>query len=74
MTKCLQVRKLELTLVNWWFRRGLKPVSHKLLSDATQCVKDPHPPSPLKMYCVVAITRQVHLVGDIVAPLAAVTR
>ncbi|XP_012459992.1 phosphatidylglycerophosphate phosphatase 1, chloroplastic/mitochondrial isoform X1 [Gossypium raimondii] len=38
-----QVRKLELTLVNWWFRRGLKPVSHKLVSDATQCVKDPHP-------------------------------
>ncbi|KAK8496052.1 hypothetical protein V6N13_089435 [Hibiscus sabdariffa] len=37
-----QVRKLELTLVNWWLRRGLKPVSHNLLPDAKQCLKDPH--------------------------------
>ncbi|GMI67758.1 phosphatidylglycerophosphate phosphatase 1 [Hibiscus trionum] len=37
-----QVRKLELTLVNWWFRRGLKPGSHNLLPDAKQCVKDLH--------------------------------
>ncbi|KAG8501679.1 hypothetical protein CXB51_004654 [Gossypium anomalum] len=38
-----QVRKLELTLVNWWFRRGLTPVSHKLLSDATQCERSTSP-------------------------------
>ncbi|XVF58538.1 hypothetical protein PTKIN_Ptkin07bG0074200 [Pterospermum kingtungense] len=38
-----QVRKLELTLVNWWFRRGLKPTGHNLLPDAMQCVKDPYP-------------------------------
>lgn len=38
-----QVRKLEVTLVNCWFRRGLKPISHSLLPDAMQCVKDPPP-------------------------------
>ncbi|XVF14514.1 hypothetical protein REPUB_Repub09cG0067200 [Reevesia pubescens] len=38
-----QVRKLELTLINWWFRRGLKPIIHNLLPDAMQCVKDSHP-------------------------------
>ncbi|KDO60928.1 hypothetical protein CISIN_1g017982mg [Citrus sinensis] len=36
-----QVRKLEVTIVNRWFRRGLKPISHNLLPDAMQCVKDP---------------------------------
>ncbi|KAH9706252.1 phosphatidylglycerophosphate phosphatase 1 [Citrus sinensis] len=36
-----QVRKLEVTIVNCWFRRGLKPISHNLLPDAMQCVKDP---------------------------------
>lgn len=34
-----QVRKLETSLVNRWFRRGLKPTSHSLLSDAMLCVK-----------------------------------
>ncbi|XVE83604.1 hypothetical protein DITRI_Ditri16bG0100400 [Diplodiscus trichospermus] len=38
-----QVRKLELVLVNWWFRRGLKPISHNLLPDTMQCVKDTFP-------------------------------
>ncbi|XWS44474.1 hypothetical protein CRYUN_Cryun15aG0047900 [Craigia yunnanensis] len=38
-----QVRKLELTIVNWWFRRDLKPISHNLLPDTTKCVKDPYP-------------------------------
>ncbi|XVF16819.1 hypothetical protein REPUB_Repub10bG0064900 [Reevesia pubescens] len=38
-----QVRKLELTLINWWFRRRLKPISHNFLPDTAQCVKDPHP-------------------------------
>ncbi|PON90669.1 Mitochondrial PGP phosphatase [Trema orientale] len=36
-----QVRKLETTLVKRWSRRGLKPTSHRLLPDATQCVIDP---------------------------------
>ncbi|XAR49500.1 Phosphatidylglycerophosphatase [Bertholletia excelsa] len=36
-----QVRKLEIALVNQWFRRGLKPLSHRLLPDAQHCVKDP---------------------------------
>ncbi|XP_021898361.1 uncharacterized protein LOC110815037 isoform X2 [Carica papaya] len=39
-----QVRKLEMCLVNLWFRRGLKPTSHNLLPDVAQCVKDPPPP------------------------------
>lgn len=34
-----QVRKLEASLANYWHRRGLKPASHSLLSDAKQCVK-----------------------------------
>lgn len=34
-----QVRKLEASLVNYWNRRGLKPMSHSLLSEAMQCVK-----------------------------------
>ncbi|GLT37406.1 hypothetical protein SLA2020_117240 [Shorea laevis] len=37
-----QVRKLELILVNRWFRRGLKPIDHALLSDAPRCMKDLH--------------------------------
>ncbi|KAM7261931.1 hypothetical protein ACFE04_021008 [Oxalis oulophora] len=36
-----QVRKLEVALVNCWFRRGFKPTTHILLSDPMQCVKDP---------------------------------
>ncbi|XP_010525435.1 PREDICTED: uncharacterized protein LOC104803221 [Tarenaya hassleriana] len=36
-----QIRKLEMTLLNHWLGRGLKTVGHKLLSDVTQCVKDP---------------------------------
>ncbi|KAK3220104.1 hypothetical protein Dsin_014074 [Dipteronia sinensis] len=36
-----QVRKLEVYLVNGWFRRGLKPISHALIPDPTECVKDP---------------------------------
>ncbi|XP_041005340.1 phosphatidylglycerophosphate phosphatase 1, chloroplastic/mitochondrial isoform X1 [Juglans microcarpa x Juglans regia] len=35
-----QVRKLETALVKHWFRRGLKPTSHILLSDAMLCVKN----------------------------------
>ncbi|CAB4273900.1 unnamed protein product [Prunus armeniaca] len=38
-----QVRKLETSLVNRWFRKGLKPTSHRLLPDGTQCVKHPPP-------------------------------
>ncbi|KAL5757652.1 hypothetical protein ACOSP7_020263 [Xanthoceras sorbifolium] len=38
-----QVRKLEVFLVNHWFRRGLKPISHGLMPDPTQCVKVPPP-------------------------------
>ncbi|XP_015575456.1 phosphatidylglycerophosphate phosphatase 1, chloroplastic/mitochondrial isoform X2 [Ricinus communis] len=38
-----QVRKLEMSLTNYWFRKGLKPVSHSLLPDGMQCVKDPPP-------------------------------
>ncbi|EOX92995.1 Haloacid dehalogenase superfamily protein isoform 1 [Theobroma cacao] len=38
-----QVRRLELTLINRWFRRGLKPISHNLLPDTMHCVKDPSP-------------------------------
>lgn len=37
-----QVRRLELMLVNLWFKRGLKPIDHVLLPDALHCVKDPH--------------------------------
>ncbi|XP_011026282.1 PREDICTED: uncharacterized protein LOC105126932 [Populus euphratica] len=36
-----QVRKLETSLMGYWFKRGLKPISHNLLPDAMQCVKDP---------------------------------
>ncbi|XP_060672836.1 phosphatidylglycerophosphate phosphatase 1, chloroplastic/mitochondrial isoform X3 [Ziziphus jujuba] len=36
-----QVRKLEAALVKRWSRRGLKPSSHRLLLDPTQCVIDP---------------------------------
>ncbi|KAM4094976.1 hypothetical protein ACB094_06G234900 [Castanea mollissima] len=35
-----QVRKFETSLVNRWVRRGLKPISHSLLSDPMLCVKD----------------------------------
>ncbi|KAJ0052101.1 hypothetical protein Pint_01436 [Pistacia integerrima] len=38
-----QVRKLEVSLVKRWFRRGLKPISHSLLPDAMQWMKDPPP-------------------------------
>ncbi|KAH7861638.1 hypothetical protein Vadar_028739 [Vaccinium darrowii] len=38
-----QVRKLEVALVNWWSKRGLKPTSHGLLPDAGCCVKDTPP-------------------------------
>ncbi|CAK7346690.1 unnamed protein product [Dovyalis caffra] len=38
-----QVRKLEMILMNYWFKKGLKPISHDLLPDAKQCVKDPSP-------------------------------
>ncbi|KAJ8527787.1 hypothetical protein K7X08_015238 [Anisodus acutangulus] len=35
-----QVRKLEMTLVKRWFNKGIKPISHSLLPDCRQCVKD----------------------------------
>uniref|UniRef100_A0A2P2IUZ2 Uncharacterized protein MANES_02G084000 n=1 Tax=Rhizophora mucronata TaxID=61149 RepID=A0A2P2IUZ2_RHIMU len=35
-----QVRELEIFLVHYWFGRGLKPISHCLLSDVRHCVKD----------------------------------
>ncbi|XP_007217115.2 uncharacterized protein LOC18781657 [Prunus persica] len=38
-----QVRKLETSLVNRWFRKGLKPTSHRLLPDGMQCVKHSPP-------------------------------
>ncbi|PRQ52046.1 putative HAD-like domain, mitochondrial PGP phosphatase [Rosa chinensis] len=38
-----QVRKLETALVNSWSRKGLKPMSHRLLPDGMQCVKHPPP-------------------------------
>ncbi|KAF5187939.1 haloacid dehalogenase (HAD) superfamily protein [Thalictrum thalictroides] len=38
-----QVRKLEASLANYWFRKGVKPVCHSLLSEAMQCVKIPPP-------------------------------
>ncbi|KAK2434385.1 Phosphatidylglycerophosphate phosphatase 1, chloroplastic/mitochondrial [Trifolium repens] len=38
-----QVRKLETTFVNYWSRRGLKPLEQKLLPDPRHCVKEPHP-------------------------------
>ncbi|KAL5720377.1 phosphatidylglycerophosphatase [Ranunculus cassubicifolius] len=34
-----QVRKLESSLANYWHRRGMKPVSHNLQSEAMQCIK-----------------------------------
>ncbi|OWM78764.1 hypothetical protein CDL15_Pgr002935 [Punica granatum] len=36
-----QVRKLENSFVSYWSKRGLKPISHGLLPDTKQCVKDP---------------------------------
>ncbi|XP_010929037.1 phosphatidylglycerophosphate phosphatase 1, chloroplastic/mitochondrial isoform X1 [Elaeis guineensis] len=36
-----QVRKLENVLVNRWYRRGLKPPKHGLLTEANQCTKVP---------------------------------
>ncbi|KAK4776821.1 hypothetical protein SAY86_005509 [Trapa natans] len=39
-----QVRKLENSLVRHWWGRGLKPVSHRLLPDTSQCLKDPQSP------------------------------
>ncbi|XP_061970608.1 phosphatidylglycerophosphate phosphatase 1, chloroplastic/mitochondrial-like isoform X1 [Populus nigra] len=38
-----QVRKLEMSLMNYWLKRGMKPISHNLLPDAMECVKDPPP-------------------------------
>ncbi|XP_050230012.1 phosphatidylglycerophosphate phosphatase 1, chloroplastic/mitochondrial [Mercurialis annua] len=38
-----QVRKLEMSFTNYWFRKGSRPVSHSLLPDAMQCIKDPPP-------------------------------
>ncbi|XP_060209472.1 phosphatidylglycerophosphate phosphatase 1, chloroplastic/mitochondrial-like [Lycium barbarum] len=35
-----QVRKLEMALLNRWSRKGVKPISHRLLPDCRQCVKD----------------------------------
>ncbi|KAM7497789.1 hypothetical protein LguiA_022203 [Lonicera macranthoides] len=35
-----QVRKLEVALVNRWYRKGCRPNSHRLLPDVQQCVKD----------------------------------
>ncbi|PKA58111.1 hypothetical protein AXF42_Ash019815 [Apostasia shenzhenica] len=36
-----QVRKLEDYLVQSWYKSGLKPIRHVLLSEAHSCVKDP---------------------------------
>ncbi|CAL5203411.1 unnamed protein product [Lathyrus oleraceus] len=38
-----QVRKLETTFVNYWSRKGLKPLEQKLLPDPRHCVKEPRP-------------------------------
>lgn len=35
-----QVRKIELALVNRWLKKGLKPANERLLSDASDCVKE----------------------------------
>ncbi|CAL1394335.1 unnamed protein product [Linum trigynum] len=35
-----QVRKLEIAILNYWLRRGIKPTAHHLLPDPTECVKD----------------------------------
>lgn len=35
-----QVRKLEMALLNRWSSKGIKPISHWLLPDCQQCVKD----------------------------------
>uniref|UniRef100_A0A6N2NHQ5 Uncharacterized protein n=1 Tax=Salix viminalis TaxID=40686 RepID=A0A6N2NHQ5_SALVM len=32
-----QVRKLEMSLMNYWLKRGIKPISHDLLPDAMEC-------------------------------------
>ncbi|KAH1034717.1 hypothetical protein GYH30_054911 [Glycine max] len=37
-----QVRKLETSFVSFWSRRGLDPLSQKLLSDPKPCVKEPY--------------------------------
>lgn len=39
-TICSQVRLLEVALVKQWSKKGLMPISHKLLSDPAKCVKD----------------------------------
>ncbi|KAJ0966202.1 hypothetical protein J5N97_027340 [Dioscorea zingiberensis] len=36
-----KVRKLENFFVNCWYRRGLKPLRHPLLSEANCCIKPP---------------------------------
>ncbi|KAL9993880.1 putative PGP phosphatase, mitochondrial/chloroplastic [Helianthus debilis subsp. tardiflorus] len=38
-----QVRKIELALLNWWLRKGLKPANPRLLPDALDCVREPPP-------------------------------
>ncbi|KAK4438935.1 hypothetical protein Salat_0228100 [Sesamum alatum] len=35
-----QVRLLEVAIVKQWSKKGLRPMSHKLLSDPVKCVKD----------------------------------
>ncbi|KAG8364773.1 hypothetical protein BUALT_Bualt18G0033600 [Buddleja alternifolia] len=35
-----QVRLIEVTLVERWSRKGLKPISHNLIPDSVKCVKD----------------------------------
>ncbi|KAK4749826.1 hypothetical protein SAY87_027275 [Trapa incisa] len=39
-----QVRKLENSFVRHWSGRGLKPTSHMLLPDTSQCLKNPQSP------------------------------
>ncbi|KAG7012037.1 GEP4, partial [Cucurbita argyrosperma subsp. argyrosperma] len=36
-----QVRKLETFLVKRWLKQGVRPISHRLLPDTKQCIKDP---------------------------------
>uniref|UniRef100_A0A9I9D8R2 Haloacid dehalogenase superfamily protein n=1 Tax=Cucumis melo TaxID=3656 RepID=A0A9I9D8R2_CUCME len=35
-----QVRKLEMFLLNRWLKQGVRPISHHLLPDTKQCIKD----------------------------------
>ncbi|KAG8386737.1 hypothetical protein BUALT_Bualt03G0180200 [Buddleja alternifolia] len=35
-----KVRLLEVAIVKQWSKKGLKPISHRLLSDPVKCVKD----------------------------------